>query len=152
MDALKDRTIFINTHLSTTTGPAAGRRTAQANGSLTDSPFKPQQVKRFASGGFENHTAQIASPSAGTVRIWAEPETGGEAYIPMSVSKRARSLAIWQEVGRRFGVYANGGMNGGASPVRAGAQVYVTNHYPQAEPTSVTTNRALEYAAALGME
>ena len=126
MAALKSRTLYINTHLSTTTGPAAGRRTMQANGSLTDSPFKPQQVKRFASGGFENHTAQIASPSNGTVRIWAEPETGGEAYIPMSVSKRARSLAIWQEVGKRFGVYANGGMNGGGEAAGVVNNITVT--------------------------
>jgi len=29
--------------------------------------------------------------------------------------------------------------------------VKVTNHYPQAEPTSVTANKALQYAAALGL-
>ncbi len=30
-------------------------------------------------------------------------------------------------------------------------QINVTNHYPQAEPTSTTTNRALQLAAALGV-
>ncbi|SDI50679.1 hypothetical protein SAMN05421505_16115, partial [Sinosporangium album] len=32
-----------------------------------------------------------------------------------------------------------------------GARFVIHNHYPQAEPTSKTTNRALQYAAALGV-
>jgi hypothetical protein len=48
--------------------------------------------------------------------VWAEPETGGEAYIPLAQSKRARSMAIWRETGRRLGApeatyFANGGLN-----------------------------------------
>ncbi len=58
-------------------------------------------VKRFANGA-ENHVAQIAP--AGAMRLWAEPETGGESYIPLSPAKRTRSLAIWRETGRRLGV------------------------------------------------
>ncbi|WP_210651348.1 phage tail tape measure protein [Nocardioides sp. SYSU D00065] len=57
----------------------------------------------YAAGGIrENHVAQIAP--AGTWRVWAEPETGGEAYIPLAESKRARSIDIWEEVGQRLGV------------------------------------------------
>ena len=52
-------------------------------------------------GGRENHTAQIAP--AGAWRVWAEPETGGEAYIPLAPSKRERSTAILDEVAGRFG-------------------------------------------------
>lgn len=52
-------------------------------------------------GGMENHVAQIAGP--GAVRMWAEPETGGEAYIPLSMSKRGRSEEILSEVAERFG-------------------------------------------------
>lgn len=33
----------------------------------------------------------------------------------------------------------------------AGAQITVVNHFPQAEPTSATVNRSLQYAAALGV-
>jgi TP901 family phage tail tape measure protein len=76
--------------------------TAQANGGVVD---------YYANGGMrENHVAQIAP--AGSWRVWAEPETGGEAYIPLAPAKRARSLDIWQETGRRLGVdgYAGGGM------------------------------------------
>src|SRR5699024_11595581 len=99
-----------------------------ADGSLTNSRFKPGKadllsVNTYAHGGFENHTAQISSPKT-PFRIWAEPETGGEAYIPMSPAKRARSLAIWAEVGRRFGVYANGGVTDSQTSVGAAGDVY----------------------------
>lgn len=63
----------------------------------------------FASGG-ENHIAQIAA--AGSTRVWAEPETGGEAYIPLAPGKRGRSMEILNEVANKFGVqsYASGGI------------------------------------------
>jgi hypothetical protein len=76
--------------------------------------------KAFAGGGVENHVAQIAP--AGAMRLWAEPETGGEAYIPLSRGKRGRSMAILSEVARMFGAqlhvpgqsYASGGVSGGS--------------------------------------
>lgn len=49
---------------------------------------------RFADGGFS---------SGSGLRIWGEPETGGEAYIPLSPSKRSQSIQLWQETGRRLG-------------------------------------------------
>lgn len=66
----------------------------------------------YANGGVsENHVAQIAP--AGAWRVWAEEETGGEAYIPLAPSKRQRSMDIWEETGKRLGVdmeyFANGG-------------------------------------------
>lgn len=62
----------------------------------------------FGKGGFyENHIASIAK--AGEMRIWAEPETGGEAYIPMAPSKRSRSMNIMREIQARFGMQNNGG-------------------------------------------
>ncbi|WP_100499687.1 phage tail tape measure protein [Geodermatophilus chilensis] len=65
----------------------------------------------YANGGVEDHVAQIARP--GDWRVWAEPETGGEAYIPLAPAKRDRSLDIWRETGRRLGVdvqaFASGG-------------------------------------------
>ncbi|MFD6029793.1 phage tail tape measure protein [Cellulosimicrobium funkei] len=63
----------------------------QANGGV---------VEYFANGG-ESHVAQIAP--AGSWRVWAEPETGGEAYIPLSPFKRTRSEEIFAEVANRFG-------------------------------------------------
>ncbi|MEU3046226.1 phage tail tape measure protein [Streptomyces sp. NPDC006984] len=73
-------------------------------------------VDYFANGGVrrENHVAQIAP--AGSWRVWAEPETHGEAYVPLAASKRPRSKAIVEEVVRRFGGdvtwYAGGGLSG----------------------------------------
>ncbi|MER5642047.1 phage tail tape measure protein [Kitasatospora sp. NPDC002227] len=68
----------------------------QADGSL---------LSFFATGGIagqrEQHVAQIAP--AGAWRVWAEPETQGEAYIPLGSSKRARSKAILAETAARFG-------------------------------------------------
>lgn len=92
---------------------SARSKAEQANGSILDF---------YANGGMrENHVAQIAP--AGAWRVWAEDETGGEAYIPLARQKRTRSLQIWAETGRRLGVggYANGGIAaggpaGGSSP------------------------------------
>lgn len=66
----------------------------------------------YAAGGIrENHIATIAP--AGSRRVWAEPETGGESYIPLAPQKRARSTAIWRETGHRLGQsFADGGFSG----------------------------------------
>ncbi|VHM07152.1 phage protein [Streptococcus pyogenes] len=56
----------------------------------------------------ENHVAQIAR--AGEYRVWAEDETGGEGYVPLAPSKRARSEQIMAEIADRFGgTYIPGG-------------------------------------------
>ncbi|MEV7599859.1 phage tail tape measure protein [Kitasatospora sp. NPDC089797] len=57
-------------------------------------------ITAFAQGS-ERHVAQIAP--AGAMRLWAEPETGGEAYIPLSPAKRVRSERILGQVADRFG-------------------------------------------------
>jgi hypothetical protein len=92
-------------------------------------------VLTFADGG-EHHVAQIAP--AGAWRVWAEPETGGEAYIPLAPAKRARSEAILADVAARFGYdlaarrFADGGIagvgGGGGQPINI-ENVW----YPQAD-------------------
>ncbi len=86
------------------------RISAYARGGITNG--LGQLVKRFANGS-ENHVAQIAQ--AGAYRLWAEPETGGEAYLPLAASKRSKTIPMWWETGRRLGVvpYADGGIDGG---------------------------------------
>ena len=118
----------ITFHGVLTGGMAAGLAALRnSEGSLSGSRFKPQKVNAYANGGFESHVAQIAHSTPSTpIRIWAEPETGGEAYIPLSQSKRGRSLAIWQEVGKRFGVYADGGVVGGKT-VDSGGDIWNIN-------------------------
>lgn len=85
----------------------------------------------FASGT-ENHLAQIAP--AGAMRLWAEPETGGEAYIPLSRMKRRRSERILAEVASRFGgtylpgrvsQHANGSASEGQAERASTAQTVV---------------------------
>lgn len=82
--------------------------------------------------GVENHLAQIAP--AGAMRLWAEPETGGEAYIPLSRMKRRRSERILAEVASRFGgtylpgrvsQHANGSATEGQAERSATAQTVV---------------------------
>ena len=88
-------------------------------------------VYGFANGT-ENHLAQIAP--AGAMRLWAEPETGGEAYIPLSRMKRRRSERILAEVASRFGgtylpgrvsQHANGSASEGQVERSATAQTVV---------------------------
>lgn len=72
-----------------------------ADGGILRSFARGGIVKSFATGGIERHLAQIVK--AGTVRIWGEDETGGEAYIPLALGKRAQSTSVLAEVARMFG-------------------------------------------------
>lgn len=92
-------------------GIMMGNAQTFANGGI-----QAPNVKSFAGGGFENHVAQISRGQT-PYRIWSEPETGGEAYIPLSKTKRLRSLKILEEVADQFGYslvkglkFANGGI------------------------------------------
>jgi hypothetical protein len=85
-------------------------------------------IESYANGGVrEQHVAQMAR--AGAWRVWAEPETGGESYIPHAASKRGRSEQILAETASLFGgtyipagaqQFADGGVvNGGAPSLNA---------------------------------
>lgn len=79
-------------------------------------------IDYYAAGGFHDpaHVAQIVP--AGSWRVFGEPETGGEAYIPLATSKRARSIPTWLETGRRLGIpMAAGGGSSGPSADAIGA-------------------------------
>ena len=69
--------------------------------------------RAFADGGVENHQAQIAP--GGPVRMWAERETGGEAYLPLGPSKRSRSKRVAEQavgiMGGSIEWFAKGGMS-----------------------------------------
>ncbi|MCF3939078.1 phage tail tape measure protein [Gordonia sp. GW1C4-4] len=84
---------------------------------ITLSPNAPN-MRRFANGGIEDHTAQMVRP--GDYRLWGEPETGGESYIPHARSKRPESLKIWAKTGRILGVrgFASGGFGGYTADTR----------------------------------
>ena len=64
-------------------------------------------VTAMADGGFTGTTGVLgnvrnAQINEGSATLWAE--AGPEAYIPLSRNKRARSLDIWAETGKRLGV------------------------------------------------
>lgn len=59
-----------------------------------------RMAEHYAQGGqAEDHTGQITT----TQRVFGEPETGGEAYIPLTPTKRARSTQILGTVAEQFG-------------------------------------------------
>jgi TP901 family phage tail tape measure protein len=102
---------------------SAARYTAQAYDRATHPELYQANggsVHYYANGGYEKHVAQFAR--AGSTRIWAEPETGGEYYIPASPAKRGRSEMVLAAAAEHFGgqyisagaqAFANGGYSGG---------------------------------------
>lgn len=89
-------------------------------------------VVDFFANGAENHVAQVAP--AGALRVWAEQETGGEAYIPLAEAKRNRSLAILTNVADRFGYGLQKFADGGTYQMPA--------HYSQ--PSAPTTRTVVQ--------
>ncbi|MFJ5143064.1 hypothetical protein [Streptomyces sp. NPDC088707] len=112
INGLTGKTVHVNIQYHSVGKPTVV--TQQANGGIVrfaEGGIRAagDRIKAFANGA-ERHIAQIAKP--GEWRLWAEPETGGEAYLPLSKSKRKRSKAILDEVARIFGgmvVYPGGG-------------------------------------------
>lgn len=89
---MKDFANQMNGIAGTITSEAVLR--AKANSIQADGSF----LQFYADGA---HVAQMAP--AGAMRVWAEPETGGESYIPHAASKRVRSEAILGETAKLFG-------------------------------------------------
>ncbi|MFI1161358.1 phage tail tape measure protein [Streptomyces sioyaensis] len=108
INSLRDRNVTLSiTRYYRTVGNPQGMKNAletRADGGVTDyyanGGIQRGGVRHFA-GGAENHVAQLAP--AGTWRVWAEPETGGEAYIPLAPAKRKRSREIAEETVKRLG-------------------------------------------------
>lgn len=102
IDNIRGKTVDIYTVRHTINVEAtAGRNNRNlnsANGNIFDY-YADGGTNR--SGRRENHVAQIAP--AGAWRVWAEPETEGEAYVPFARSKRPRSRRIAEETVRRLG-------------------------------------------------
>jgi hypothetical protein len=115
-----------------------------ANGAVVDffanGGLWKDRVRAFANGT-ERHVAQIAR--AGAWRVWAEPETGGEAYVPLAESKRDRSKAIVEEVVKRFGGavawFADGGFaSSKAAALYDSARPYSTGAVRRTSPESAS--------------
>ncbi|MET7573416.1 hypothetical protein ABZT04_33700 [Streptomyces sp. NPDC005492] len=114
INGLTGKTVHVTVQYSESGKPSVVRTHADggivryANGGIRAAM---DRVRAFAAGA-ENHIAQIGKP--GEWRLWAEPETGGEAYIPLAPGKRKRSEAILEKVAEMFGgrvvYFANGAM------------------------------------------
>ncbi len=83
-------------------------------------------ILAFAGGGIhENHKPQVVTAVPGTVRMWAEPETGRESYIPWATDRRPQAVGVLAATADGFGyalvpksqivAYAGGGMTGGGT-------------------------------------
>ncbi|MDI3407686.1 hypothetical protein [Streptomyces cavernicola] len=112
INGLTGKTVHVTIQYSTKGKPyvsehADGGIVRYANGGIRRAG---NRIKAFAAGT-ERHVAQIARP--GEWRLWAEPETGGEAYVPLAGSKRTRSKQIVEQVVQQFGgvvAWANGAL------------------------------------------
>ncbi|MBK3639450.1 hypothetical protein [Streptomyces sp. MBT33] len=103
INGLTGKTINVTVQYTESGKPAVVRTHADggivryANGGIRAAT---NRIKAFAAGA-EQHIAQIGRP--GEIRVWNEPETQGEAYIPLAPGKRKRSEAILQRVAQMFG-------------------------------------------------
>lgn len=93
------------------------------------------KTKAFAVGGIEDHSAQI-----GYQRTWGEPESGGEAYIPLAASKRAGSSALLSNVASRFGMNVSRGPAGGSVHV---VRVPVAETHSTTNPVNVSVGQVV---------
>lgn len=89
-------------------GPAPVPRPGGVDDGKTTPVARPRNangnIYAFAAGGIkEQHDPRVYTPQDGT-RKFNEPETGGEAYIPLSTTKRARSTDILKTVADGFGL------------------------------------------------
>jgi len=81
-------------------------------------------VRAMAGGGIAS--PNIYSRSDGV--MFNEPETMGEAYIPLANDwRRPRAVQVWRETGRLIGAMAAGGVRGAAGGAGAGGETVYIN-------------------------
>ncbi len=104
------RNVYLNEggSVSPTGGTPTNPPTFYADGGID--PFMPERAQLTTPG-----PAQIFGPST-SGRLFAEPVTGGEAYIPLAAGKRNQSVEIWKRTGQLLGVMANGGIQTDITP------------------------------------
>jgi phage-related protein len=106
---LRSKTITVTTNYKQR-GAGPTKNTALADGGIMFNG----RLKTFADGGFSSKPTSAHIAPAGSYVMYAERETGGEAFIPLAASKRARSERVLQDVAKRFGwnvsQYADGGV------------------------------------------
>lgn len=120
-----DRFVFSNDgrRITITADVAPGTRTTVGNGTgfgfAGGGYFGGDDVRYYANGGREHHVAQFAR--GGSYRVWAEPETEGEWYIPAAPSKRDASTRVLRDAADEFGYDLVRRTGDRATVIRAGA-------------------------------
>jgi hypothetical protein len=96
INALHNRTVTITTRKIIETLEIA-HRTSQAERARADGG-----IDRYAAGGMRHDLPPhiVTRPTV----LYGEPETGGEAYIPLGEAKRTRSKELLSDVARIFGL------------------------------------------------
>jgi TP901 family phage tail tape measure protein len=142
------RTLYMGSHVAT--GPGGSGGMTFADGAV---------VSYHANGSVsENHVAQHAR--AGSMRVWAEQETGGETYVPHAMAKRGRSEQIMQETAAIFGgqyipagsrAFAGGAVVGSSSPAASTGggitwtgNIVIDGHSGDDKHLAVTIRRELQ--------
>lgn len=98
-------------------------------------------VYSFAAGGVQ---AKVAGP--GTLYQWAEPSTGGEAFIPRNGDK-ARSASILDTAASWYGMKVSPMAAGGLSFAAGGTTVPISDYLSRYTPSSFSTSADVTAAA-----
>lgn len=100
-------------------------------------------VRTYARGGMDHanrHQPEMARP---TLRIWAEPETRGESYIPWANdSRRPRAKRVLERTAGMFGGQVQWFANGGMTPAERGFNIGTLS-------TAETRSELREFARAV---
>lgn len=110
-----------NLHDKEVTITVTGKTAGAATGAAFEAAFQAfggimiDGVQRFAQGGSRLPSQGTIANNGANLVQWAEPGTGGEAFIPLGLNRRGRSMKVLEEVARRFGVgvtqYKDGGFH-----------------------------------------
>lgn len=123
IERLRSRTVYmtyVRTNITRNVGASGNVGKGNAPDAVAYGGIFNNNVRTFAQGGFgdvaNRHMPELAGP--GPTRVWREPETQGEAYIPLANDdRRPRAKAIAEEtvglLGGEVEWFARGGRKGG---------------------------------------
>jgi hypothetical protein len=149
IDRIKDKTVRVTVIRGILTNGELGQGTEGQGKGVYTNEFKDQisgdwrgargsLIEAYAHGGIRDaanrHMPEIARPRRNTVRVWAEPETQGESYIPHANDfRRPRAKRVLERtadvLGGEVHWFAGGGL-----------RVNPSNFAPAAAPAATATN------------
>jgi hypothetical protein len=152
---LKNKTITVTTKYKTigelnTAQKRAGAQVARATGG---------KIPGVASGDRDDKVPLLATPDEWVIQRPAARYYGDALMAALNAGSIPREILTMRPTTRATGGKIGSAIVGDTVPVpmqrpaqrQTTLNVNVTNQYPRAEPTSITVNRALQSAAALGV-